>query len=97
MTRGSLPKISPKLFKSLQSTETPFLTPTSASSLLFLWITKFDADLNRGERTAAAMESQLTALEQKLDDLLASAESQESEIQEKKDTVKGKEEDEHEK
>ncbi|KAK0516511.1 hypothetical protein JMJ35_001114 [Cladonia borealis] len=29
-------------------------------------------DLAKGERTAAAMESQLTALERKIDDLLAS-------------------------
>ncbi|KAL8719934.1 MAG: hypothetical protein Q9225_003137 [Loekoesia sp. 1 TL-2023] len=33
-------------------------------------------DLARGEQTASAMENQLTALERKIDDLLASAESQ---------------------
>jgi hypothetical protein len=31
---------------------------------------------NRGERTAAAMENQLTALERKIDDLLASVDEQ---------------------
>ena len=41
-------------------------------------------EIQEGEQQASAMEKNLTALEKKIDDLLAAAESQESEIKAQK-------------
>ncbi|KAL8843558.1 MAG: hypothetical protein Q9170_000062 [Blastenia crenularia] len=55
-------------------------------------ISKALQELARGEQTASAMENKLTALEQKIDALLASAESQVTPNGEEQESVKTSEE-----
>jgi exonuclease VII small subunit len=45
-------------------------------------------DLQRGEQTATALENHLSALEKKIDDLLASAEANQSTVAEKAESSK---------
>lgn len=45
-------------------------------------------DLQRGEQTATALENHLSALEKKIDDLLATAEANQSTVDEKAESSK---------
>ncbi|KAL8744785.1 MAG: hypothetical protein Q9190_003015 [Brigantiaea leucoxantha] len=51
-------------------------SPTQGSDPEALDLAQAFQELARGEQTASVMEKQLTTLEQKIDDLLATAESQ---------------------